>query len=83
MKPTFFKAACAGAPVGNMTSAYSGIRTGSGRTRQFQYEAQQSRIGGSIFDSLDAYIRNSPIFFADQSNTPLLIAHGDVDEAVP
>jgi len=83
MKPTFFKAACAGAPVGNMTSAYSGIRTGSGRTRQFQYEAQQSRIGGNIFDSLDAYIRNSPIFFADQSNTPLLIAHGDVDEAVP
>ena len=81
--PSFFKAACAGAPVGNMTSAYSGIRTGSGRTRQFQYEAQQSRIGGNIFDSLDAYIKNSPIFFANNSTTPLLIGHGDIDEAVP
>ena len=81
--PSFFKAACAGAPVGNMTSAYSGIRLESGRTRQFQYESQQSRIGGSIFDSLDAYIKNSPIFFANNSTTPLLIGHGDIDEAVP
>lgn len=79
----FFKAIVAGAPVGNMTSAYSGIRLESGRARQFQYEKQQSRIGGNIIDSLSAYIRNSPIFFADKMNTPLLIAHGDIDEAVP
>jgi dipeptidyl aminopeptidase/acylaminoacyl peptidase len=79
----YFKAIVAGAPVGNMTSAYSGIRLESGRARQFQYEKQQSRIGGNIVDSLSAYIRNSPIFFADKMNTPLLIAHGDIDEAVP
>lgn len=79
----FFKAACAGAPVGNMTSAYSGIRLESGRTRQFQYEAQQSRIGGNLWDSLQAYIRNSPVFFANNMNTPFLIGFGDVDEAVP
>ena len=81
--PSFFKAACAGAPVGSMLSAYSGIRLESGRVRMFQYEAQQSRIGGSIFDSLQAYINSSPIFFANNSTTPLLIGHGDVDEAVP
>ena len=79
----FFSAACAGAPVGNMTSAYSGIRLGSGRVRQFQYEAQQSRIGGNLFDSLDAYIRNSPVFFANKAKTPLLIGFGDIDECVP
>ncbi|GAB1372332.1 hypothetical protein MASR1M45_23940 [Candidatus Kapaibacterium sp.] len=33
-----FAAASAGAPVGNMTSAYSQIRTESGLARQFQYE---------------------------------------------
>jgi dipeptidyl aminopeptidase/acylaminoacyl peptidase len=33
-----FRAAEAGAPVGNMTSAYSGIRWGTGLPRQFQYE---------------------------------------------
>lgn len=79
----YFAACVSGAPVSNMTSAYSGIRLGSGLARQFQYETQQSRIGGNIIDSLDAYIKNSPIFFADQMNTPLMIMFGDVDEAVP
>lgn len=78
-----FAASIAGAPVGNMTSAYSGIRLGSGLARQFQYEKTQSRIGGTLWDSLDNYIRNSPIFHAPKANTPLLIMFGDVDEAVP
>lgn len=79
----FFKACVSGAPVGNMTSAYSGIRLGSGLARQFQYEQQQSRIGGSLIDSLDRYIENSPVFFADKMNTPTLIMFGDDDDAVP
>lgn len=79
----FFKCAVAGAPVGNMTSAYSGIRLESGRARQFQYEKLQSRIGGNLWDSLSAYIRNSPVFFANKVNTPLLIEFGDIDDAVP
>ncbi|MCE5305110.1 prolyl oligopeptidase family serine peptidase [bacterium] len=78
-----FKAACAGAPVGNMTSAYSGIRLESGLARQFQYEKQQSRIGGNLWDSLNNYIKNSPIFAATKTNTPLLIEFGNEDEAVP
>lgn len=78
-----FACAVAGAPVGNMTSAYSGIRLESGMTRQFQYEKEQSRIGGNLWDSLDAYIRNSPIFYAPKMNTPLLIEFGDKDNAVP
>jgi dipeptidyl aminopeptidase/acylaminoacyl peptidase len=78
-----FSAASAGAPVGNMTSAYSQIRLGSGLARQFQYEMTQSRIGGNLWDSLDNYINNSPVFRAPLINTPLLILHGDVDDAVP
>ena len=79
----YFTACVSGAPVSNMTSAYSGIRLGSGMARQFQYEKTQSRIGGNLIDSLDAYIANSPVFFADKINTPLLIMFGDADEAVP
>ena len=79
----YFAACVSGAPVSNMTSAYSGIRLGSGLARQFQYEKEQSRIGGNIIDSLDSYIRNSPIFFADKMNTPLLVMFGDIDDAVP
>lgn len=78
-----FKAAIAGAPVSNMTSAYGGIRWGSGRARQFQYEKTQSRLGASLWEARDHYIDNSPLFFADQINTPLLIIHGDEDGAVP
>ena len=78
-----FKAAVAGAPVSNMTSAYSGIRLGSGRARQFQYEKSQSRIGASLWEDLPSYLENSPVFQLDHLKTPLLIEFGDADEAVP
>ena len=78
-----FTTAIAGAPVGNMTSAYSGIRLGSGMARQFQYEKTQSRLSGNLWDARDEYIDNSPVFFADKINTPMLILHGDADDAVP
>jgi dipeptidyl aminopeptidase/acylaminoacyl peptidase len=78
-----FAAAVAGAPVANMTSAYSGIRLGSGLARQFQYERSQSRIGASLDEDLPSYIENSPVFHARHVETPLLIQFGDVDEAVP
>jgi dipeptidyl aminopeptidase/acylaminoacyl peptidase len=78
-----FRAAEAGAPVGNMTSAYSGIRWGSGLPRQFQYEQTQSRIGPPLYDAPHKYIENSPIFHAKRVTTPLLILHDDQDDAVP
>ena len=78
-----FACAVAGAPVTNMTSAYGGIRWDSGMSRQFQYEKTQSRIGGSLWTDLDLYIENSPVFFADRIQTPLLIQFGDKDGAVP
>lgn len=78
-----FKAAVAGAPVSNMTSAYSGIRHGTGIARQFQYETGQSRIGASLFAAPQKYIENSPVFYADRIQTPLMIMFGDKDDAVP
>jgi len=78
-----FAAAGAGAPVANMTSAYGGIRWGSGLNRQFQYERSQSRIGATLWERRDLYIKNSPLFSADKVVTPLLIMHNDKDGAVP
>ena len=78
-----FRAAMAGAPVANMTSAYGGIRWGSGLARAFQYERTQSRIGGSIWERPWRYIENSPLFAADRVQTPLFIMHNDADGAVP
>ncbi|HKG80001.1 MAG TPA: prolyl oligopeptidase family serine peptidase, partial [Pyrinomonadaceae bacterium] len=78
-----FKAAAPGALVANMTSAYSGIRWGTGLPRQFQYERSQSRIGGSLWDYPLRFLDNSPLFRADRVETPLLMIHNDEDDAVP
>lgn len=78
-----FAAAGAGAPVSNMTSAYGGIRWGSGVTRQMQYEHGQSRIGQDLWDGFDLYVENSPLFFVPNVKTPVLIMHNDEDGAVP
>jgi dipeptidyl aminopeptidase/acylaminoacyl peptidase len=78
-----FACAESGAPVSNMTSAYGGIRWGSGMSRMFQYERTQSRIGADLWSARQKYIANSPVFFADKVNTPLLILHNDEDGAVP
>ncbi len=80
---SMFRAAMAGAPVANMTSAYGGIRWASGLARAFQYERTQSRIGGSIWEQPLRYLRNSPLFWADRIRTPLFIMHNDGDGAVP
>jgi dipeptidyl aminopeptidase/acylaminoacyl peptidase len=80
---TRYAAAMAGAPVGNMFSAYGGIRWGSGLNRQFQYESTQSRIGKTIWEAQDAYIENSPLFHLPNVSTPLLLMHNDMDGSVP
>ena len=78
-----YTCAFSGAPVSNMTSAYGGIRWGSGMSRMFQYEQTQSRIGGTLWEKPLHYIENSPIFYVPKINTPVLIMHNDEDGAVP
>ncbi|MDB4292007.1 prolyl oligopeptidase family serine peptidase [Maribacter sp.] len=78
-----FKAVMAGAPVSNMTSAYGGIRWSSGLSRAFQYERTQTRIGKNLWDGLDLYLENSPLFGIPKIETPLLMMHNDADGAVP
>jgi dipeptidyl aminopeptidase/acylaminoacyl peptidase len=82
-RTNLFKAAWAGAPVANMTSAYGGIRWESGMNRQFQYEHTQSRIGATLWEKPELYIENSPLFALPKVNTPLAIMANDADGAVP
>ncbi|WP_128544611.1 S9 family peptidase [Larkinella soli] len=82
-RTNLFRAAMAGAPVANMTSAYGGIRWGTGLSRMFQYEKTQSRIGGTLWDKPMNYIENSPLFYANRIQTPLLMMHNDADGSVP
>jgi len=82
-RTNLYKAAGAGAPVVNMTSAYGGVRWGSGMSRMFQYEKTQSRLGATLWDRPDLYIENSPLFKVPDIETPLFIMHNDADGAVP
>ena len=52
-------------------------------SQMFQYEKTQSRIGGPLWDEPLHFIENSPIFWADKVETPLLMMHNDEDGAVP
>ncbi|MBZ5855719.1 alpha/beta hydrolase family protein [Flavihumibacter profundi] len=82
-RTNMFAAAEAGAPVSNMTSAYGGIRWGTGISRQFQYEKTQSRLGATLWEKPERYLKNSPLFRANKIQTPLLLLHNDKDDAVP
>ena len=82
-KTNLYAAAWAGAPVVNMTSAYSGIRWGPGISRQFQYEKSQTRLGASLWERPDLYIKNSPLYSLPNIKTPLVIMSNDADDAVP
>lgn len=82
-RTNLYAAAWAGAPVANMTSAYGGIRWGTGMNRQFQYEKTQSRIGATLWEKPELYIENSPLFHLPKVKTPLVIMANDADDAVP
>jgi dipeptidyl aminopeptidase/acylaminoacyl peptidase len=82
-KTNRFRAAEAGAIVGNMTSASAAIGDSSGRSRQFKYEKNQSRLGPTLQEAPELYIENSPVFQAHKVTTPLLIMHNDHDDIVP
>lgn len=82
-KTNIFRAAEAGAPVANMTSAYGGIRWETGNSRQAQYERTQSRIGVTLWDNQKKYLENSPLFYLPNVKTPVLMMHNDDDGAVP
>ena len=77
-----FAAAVAGAPLTNMVSMYSLIYKNTGGTNQAIFESSQGRFLGGYWDNWDAYYRNSPVNFAKNVTTPLIILHNDKDGAV-
>ncbi len=77
-----FAAAVAGAPLTNMISMYSSIYFNSGSANQPIFETSQGRFKGGYWDNLEAYQRNSPVYYATNVHTPLIILHNDKDGAV-
>jgi dienelactone hydrolase len=78
-----FAAAAEAAGLSDMVSDYGSLRSQDGSSNQRNFETGQYRIGHTLWQRPDLYIKNSPVFNADQVTTPLLIMHNKNDEAVP
>ncbi|WP_160714143.1 alpha/beta hydrolase family protein [Chitinophaga solisilvae] len=77
-----FAAAVSSSGMSNFISAYGSI-IGNGKTRQGQYELGKDRIGGTPWNEVDKYIDNSPVFRANNIETPLLMMGNKDDDDVP
>ncbi|HEY4061119.1 MAG TPA: prolyl oligopeptidase family serine peptidase [Puia sp.] len=56
---------------------------GAGSSSQFFNEIGQGRIGATLWERQDLYIKNSPILRANHVTTPLLMMHNKRDGSVP
>jgi dipeptidyl aminopeptidase/acylaminoacyl peptidase len=78
-----FKAAVMRAGSGDLIAGYGQLAHDGTNYGLAWAESGQGRMGGSPWDYRERYIENSPIFYLDRVQTPLLIIHGDQDDAVP
>ena len=78
-----FKAAVARSSQGNLVGAYTFMgRTGDTRGVAWA-ETGQGGMGGTPWEYRNRYIENSPFYYLDHVETPLLLIHGSEDPAVP
>ncbi|HEY0875098.1 MAG TPA: prolyl oligopeptidase family serine peptidase [Vicinamibacterales bacterium] len=77
-----FAAAVAGAAITNLVSNYGNHHWSSGIAETDHIETGQQRMEVPIYEDLQAYIRNSPVFNVHNMKTPLLLEVGDNDGTV-
>jgi dipeptidyl aminopeptidase/acylaminoacyl peptidase len=77
-----FAAAVASAPITDMISMYSLIYKATGASNGAIAESNQGRLTSGPWDNLEVFVRNSPVLFAKNVKTPLVILHNDKDGAV-
>ena len=74
-----FAATIAGAPLTDLISFYGYTSGNSGLGETGHFETGQERMGVSLWEDPQAYIRNSTVFAIDSLKTPLLLEEGDAD----
>jgi len=70
-----FKSAVVAAPVTNLVSMY-------GQT-DIAVQFGEQQWGGTPWDNFDAYVERSPITYAPNVKTPVLLLHGEADVRCP
>ena len=78
-----FAAAVSSASISNLISFYGYLTEGGDSTWITWVEKSQGKMEGSLWEFRERYIENSPIFFLDKVEAPLLLVVGALDnEAV-
>lgn len=80
-KTNRFAAAFAGSASSDLVSTYLQVG-GNTKPNIFRFEHQQYRMGCSLFEDRDRYLRNSPVLLAEGVQTPLLAWAGEQDDNV-
>ncbi len=88
-----FKAIIAMSPISNLTSMYGQYKTEQrysagysglpGSPTSWILESRWGRMGSPPWEDETRYVENSPLFFADHVEVPIMIVHGEFDSAVP
>ena len=78
-----FKAAVMRAGLGDLFGSYGQLSPEGTNYGLPWAEQGQGRMGGTPWDMRERYIENSPFFYLDRVEAPLLIIHGEADRAVP
>jgi dipeptidyl aminopeptidase/acylaminoacyl peptidase len=78
---TRFKAAIEMMGFSDLTSIYGSFRGATAHFAISLFEAKQD-VGGTPWEYRERYIENSPLYYLDRVDTPLLMLHGDEDSSV-
>jgi dipeptidyl aminopeptidase/acylaminoacyl peptidase len=81
VQTTRFKAAIVSAGHGDLIGSYSAMQANGSSTYTGQYE--NLIVGGTLWEKRETFIENSPLFYLDRVQTPLLILHGAADTSIP
>ena len=77
-----FKAAVSVDGMGDLVATYGGMKK-DGAAFGTSLESSQDAMGGTPWQVRERYIENSPFFYLDRVQTPLLIVHVAGDPVVP
>jgi dipeptidyl aminopeptidase/acylaminoacyl peptidase len=82
VQTTRFKAAVAVSGYGDMVGFYGQMDSAGSAPGIANAEHGQGLLGGPPWQLRDTFINNSPIFFLDRVETPLMLVHGTEDSVV-
>jgi len=74
-----FAAAVSGAAINDLVSSYLYVSGTTYRPDYYRYESDQQRMGKSLFEDPESYLRNSTVMQAAGIQTPLLSFTGAAD----